>query len=109
MKPKLHLDVMITQEEDCWLAHCLQLDIVTTAKTLENVRTDIIGLIEAQISYAFEHDNLDNLFFQAPPEIWRKFTEPVKEIGYVEKEISIDIPLLEIQELCYGKAPAPAA
>ena len=109
MKPKLHFDVIITQEEDGWLAHCLQLDIVATAKTLEKVRTDIIDLIVAQVSYAFEHNNIDNLFFPAPPEVWRKFTETVDKIEYIEKEISLDIPLLEIQELCYGQAPAPAS
>ena len=109
MRPKLHLDIVITQEEDYWLAHCLQLDIVTTAETLERVKSDILDLIGVQISYAFEHNNLDNLFFPAPAEVWKKFTQPVDEIEYIEKEISLDIPLLEIQELCYGQAPTPAA
>lgn len=72
MKPKLHLDIMITREEGYWLAHCLQLDIVTTAETLEKVKTDMIDLIVAQVSYAFEHDNLDNLFLSAPAEVWKE-------------------------------------
>jgi hypothetical protein len=33
--------VLIKKEEDCYLAHCLELDLVTTAPTIEQVREDI--------------------------------------------------------------------
>jgi len=69
-KAEIRLDILIKKEEDFFLAHCLQFDIVTTADTLEEVRKDIIDLCRAHIEFSYEHDNLDYLFSPAPKEVW---------------------------------------
>ena len=66
-------NILIREEEDACIAHCLELDIVATSSTLESVEIDIMSLITAQIEYAFENDNLDNLYHPAPPEVWEEY------------------------------------
>jgi len=58
-----------------FIAHCLELDIVATAESVECVKADIMSLIKAQIEYAFLNDNLDHLFRPAPSEVWEEFYE----------------------------------
>jgi len=69
-----------------YVAHCLELDIVATA--------DNLSLIDAQISYAFGNDNLDNLFRPAPSKVWEEFyscEKPVEEIHPVKRFDKKDI------------------
>jgi hypothetical protein len=67
------LNIMIKKEGKEFIAHCLELDIVATAKTKKSVIDDMISLITAQIEYAFLNDNLAYLFRPAPSEIWEEF------------------------------------
>jgi hypothetical protein len=66
-------NILIREEDNLFVAHCLELDIVATAKTLDQVQKDIIDLIDTQVDYAFSNNNLENLFRSAPPEIWEIF------------------------------------
>ena len=66
--------ILIKDREDGkWIAHCLELDIVTVAPTFEEARIDILELIEAQIRYAAENDNWDYLYRDAPKEVWDEY------------------------------------
>lgn len=79
----IKFNILIKKEDDIYVAHCLELDIVATADNLDQVKDDIISLIDAQISYAFGNDNLANLFRPAPSEVWEEFyscEKPVEEI-----------------------------
>ncbi len=71
----LIFNVLIKEEEDCYMAHCLELDIVATAKSQEAVQSDVIDLIRAQVGYAFSNNNLDYLYHPAPSEVWKEFFE----------------------------------
>ena len=64
---------ILFKEEDTCIAHCLELDIVATSRTIECVEADIMSLITAQIEYAFENNNLENLYHPAPPEVWKEY------------------------------------
>jgi len=68
-------NILIKEEGGMYVAHCLELDIVATANTLKQVQSDIRDLIKAQVDYAFAHENLDNLYHPAPPEVWKEFYE----------------------------------
>jgi len=68
-----HILIKFDSEEKVWLAHCLELDIVTTAPEFEEAKKDILSLMEAQIGYAFTHDNVDNLYHSAPRSVWKEF------------------------------------
>lgn len=68
--------ILIKQSEEYgFVAHCLELDLVATADTLEAVKADILDVIAAQVHYAFANDNLEYLYHSAPPEVWRDFYE----------------------------------
>jgi hypothetical protein len=70
---EIAFNILFYTEDGCIVAHCLELDIVAAADTLEDVKKDIIGLICAQIDYAFSHDNIANLYHPAPPDVWQRF------------------------------------
>jgi hypothetical protein len=65
--------ILINEDDDLFVAHCLELDIVATGSTLIEAKTSIIDLIRAQLDYAFRNDNLDNLYRPAPREVWQEF------------------------------------
>jgi len=66
-------NVLIKKEDDIYMAHCLELDIVATGDTEDQVRKDIASLISTQVDYAFSNDNLENLYHPAPAEVWQEF------------------------------------
>jgi len=68
----MKFQVVIKKEEGLWVAHCLELDIVAANKNLASVKKEIGDLITAQVSYAFENDNVENLYRPAPAEVWEK-------------------------------------
>lgn len=71
--PDIRLDILIKREEDYYLAHCLQFDIVATADTVTDVKRNIIDLCTAHIRFSYENDNMDYLFSPAPAEIWKEY------------------------------------
>jgi len=101
----LHLDVVVYKEDDLFVAHCLQLDLVTTAKTIEQACCDIEDVIKTHITYAIENDNLENLLKPAPPEIWNLLlkTNIVAE-GSIKRwelpKMPPNVEHVEIQGLC---------
>ena len=66
-------NILIKKEDEMWMAHCLELDIVSVAETKEAVVAELKDLIIAQIEYAFQNDNLDNLYKAAPASVWKEF------------------------------------
>lgn len=69
----MSVNILIKREDGVFVAHCLELDIVTTGETFDQTNKDIVGLICAQVDYAFSNDNLENLFHPAPKEVWEEF------------------------------------
>lgn len=106
-------NILAKKEEDLWIAHCLELDIVSTAKTLRTVKKEILDLIITQIDYAFSNDNLENLYHPAPAEIWKEFYACKESI---EKKIRMKsefkdksfVPPWIIANTCFAKGEAIA-
>jgi hypothetical protein len=71
-KREVILQVLVSKTTRGYEAHCLQMDIVTEAETVERVMDDICDLIRAQYRYARDTDNLASVFVPAPPEEWQK-------------------------------------
>lgn len=100
-------NVLIKEEDDILVAHCLELDIVATADSLKQVKEDISSLIIAQIDYAFSNNNLEYLFHPAPQEVWSEFfplkgkaiKERHKIEPYFQKDVS-SIPPWIITNTC---------
>lgn len=69
----LHIDGVVYKEGQEFVAHALQLDLVVTAPTEEQAVRDLLDVIIAQVTDAFENDNLKYLFRSAPSEAWEKW------------------------------------
>lgn len=79
-------NILIKKVEDTYVAHCLELDIVSTSKDMDQVKNDLMDLIKVQVDYAFSNDNLDYLYHPAPPEVWKEFYACKQQI---EEKINI--------------------
>ncbi len=67
------VNVLLKKEDDLFVAHCLEFDIVAVAETEEQAKKDLKDLVVAQIEYAFANDNLENLFHPAPKSVWEEY------------------------------------
>ena len=66
-------NILIKKEDEVFVAHCMELDIVATGQSTDEASNDLIDLIIAQLRYAFANDNLDHLYRPAPQEVWQEF------------------------------------
>ena len=78
-KADIRLDILIKREEDYYLAHCLQFDLVATDDTLEGAKQAILDLCLAHIQFSAENDNLEYLFSPAPQEVWAEYLRLTKD------------------------------
>lgn len=113
MATSMTFNILVKKEDKMWIAHCLELDIVTTSKTLPTLKKEIIDLIITQIDYAFSNDNLENLYHPAPPEVWAEFYTCKESI---EKKIKMKsvfkdnsfVPPWIIANTCFAQERASA-
>ena len=63
--------VIIYQEEDYYVAHCLEFDLVAQGNSREESFQNLLDAVELQTQYALETGNPENLIQPAPPEFWR--------------------------------------
>jgi hypothetical protein len=75
------LQVLVSKTaEGGYEAHCLQMDIVTEAGSVEQAMDDICDLIRAQYRFGRDTKNLESVFVPAPAEDWQKLAH-AKPIG----------------------------
>lgn len=88
-------NILIKKEGPLYIAHCLELDIVATADNSDQAEKDILDLIDAQVDYAFTHNNLDYLYHPAPQEVWKEFFECKEQIekrNKIKSQFKDDFP-----------------
>ena len=68
----------VLREGEEWIAHCLDLDIVSIGPTADAAMDQLAEAVGAQLWYAREHDNFEHLFRPAPDEAWKKLGEILK-------------------------------
>ncbi|HUU26840.1 MAG TPA: hypothetical protein VM123_03435 [archaeon] len=61
------------QEQQVWITHCLELDLVASSNVKKQAKEEIIDVIKAHVKYAFENNNIEYLFSPAPQEIWDEY------------------------------------
>lgn len=82
-------NILMKKEDEVFVAHCMELDIVATGSSADETAQDMIDLIIAQLKYAFGNDNLDHLYRPAQPEVWREFYLCRESVE--EKEITLPL------------------
>lgn len=69
----LSFNVLVERQEDgSFLAHCAELDLVAEAGSKNEACAELLNVIDVQIRTCLENDNLENLYFPAPREVWQK-------------------------------------
>jgi len=87
--------ILIKKEDDLWVAHCLELDLVANAPSQEQVQEEIANVIIAQVRYCLVHDNMDCLFRRAPEDVWEEYNACSQQDSpklIIKKEVAIPAP-----------------
>ncbi|MGO9116237.1 MAG: hypothetical protein ACLQPD_01350 [Desulfomonilaceae bacterium] len=108
---KFSFRVLIKEEPDAWVAHCLELNLVAVADTIEQVETDMVDIIIAHVRYALENDNVAYMSHPAPAEVWKDFFKcsDREATSYTMPETMLDetwsmIPIIETNKCFYRQA-----
>ncbi|OFX16291.1 MAG: hypothetical protein A2Z18_05560 [Armatimonadetes bacterium RBG_16_58_9] len=69
----LRFNVLVESQEDgSYSAHCVELDLVAEGRSSQEACAELLNVIDVQIRTCLQNDNLENLFFPAPKEVWEK-------------------------------------
>lgn len=77
-EPSLTIHVLLYKEDDEWVGHCLEMDLVTCGSSSNEVEKDIIDLIVSHVNFAVENDNLKNVFKPAPDKYWAMLADATR-------------------------------
>jgi hypothetical protein len=82
-----------------FIAHCLETGSVVTADDRETVVLMMKELLEDEISFAINHENLRNLFSSpAPLDVWKKFTQASAHKAPQKIKLNIQIEEINLNE-----------
>jgi hypothetical protein len=71
---ELFLRVLGYKENDSWMAHCLEMDLVGSGRTFQEALRELSDLIDAQICFSIFKGNPSLLYHPAPPELIETYT-----------------------------------
>jgi hypothetical protein len=74
-KFRLDLRFVVYREDDVWLAHCLELDIVAEGASANEALRDALRLCAVQFEFAVEQGDISSAFRAAPPEFWAMYAK----------------------------------
>jgi predicted RNase H-like HicB family nuclease len=71
--------ILSKPQDGMWVAHCMELDVVAVAPSMEEAEEDLESIIKAQIEYCINNNNMENLFRSAPQELWDEYLRASKK------------------------------
>lgn len=72
---RIPIRVVFYREDDLWIAHCLEFDLLGHGRTIEEAFETLNQAIAIQFEDSVEHSNPDNLFTPAEGKYFRMFAE----------------------------------
>ena len=72
---EIHLDVLFTKEEGEWCAIALDMSLRGYGKSREDALDDLLDAVHAQVTFALEHDTLDNIFIPADQKYFERYNQ----------------------------------
>ena len=94
--------ILIEKEDDMFVAHSLEFDLVTDGYTEEEVKRGIIDALVSQVDFCIENSNIDKIIRPAPEKEWQKFYA-----GDQKKRLSYTMDWKESTKTAEKKIPAP--
>ncbi len=80
LKLELNLNVLGIQEDDAsWCAIALEMSLMGYGETFEKALEDLYDAIVTQVTFAVQHDTLDNIFIPAEPQYFTMYAEAKRE------------------------------
>lgn len=73
------------------VAHCLDLDLVTSGDTLDQAEDRLNAVVIAQIEGCYSSGNFAQLRFKAPAEYWQTLSD-ARELDKSHLEIEVPLP-----------------
>jgi len=78
------------------VAHCLDLDLVTSGQNLEQAEARLNGVVLEQIASCYTSGNFAQLWFKAPNEYWTALSDAT-ELKRAHLEVEIPPVVLPVQ------------
>jgi hypothetical protein len=84
--------VLIEPREGVYVAHCLEMGLVATANSQEDLPSIMQKMIVRQLEFAISNGNPQDIYHAAPQEVWERFKnaaekEQVNELDQIERRI----------------------
>jgi predicted RNase H-like HicB family nuclease len=97
MKRKLRIPLRIVfyREEDTWIAHCLEFNLLGDGKTQAEALAQLSEAIQLQAAASIEYDNPRNLFSPADGKFFGMFAAGEAAL---HGELHLNIETIEIEE-----------
>ena len=86
---RIPLRVVFYREDEEWVAHCLEFDVLGSGTSRQAALDDLEECIDIQIEFSVEHNNPANLFRPAPGEYHQMFA---RGRDVAEGELQIRFP-----------------
>ena len=79
MELALTINVLGIREDDAWCAIALEMSLRGYGQTFDEALDELNRAVEAQISFAVQHDNVDQVFIPAEPHYFKLYADLKRE------------------------------
>ncbi|MDE0179485.1 MAG: hypothetical protein OXP36_12935 [Gammaproteobacteria bacterium] len=79
MELALTINVLGIREDDAWCAIALEMSLRGYGETFDEALDELHRAVEAQISFAVQHDNVDQVFIPAEPHYFKLYADLKRE------------------------------
>ncbi len=90
------LHYLFSHSEDKVIGHCLDLDLVTSGRTIGDAEDRLNAVVLAQIGTCYVGGNFAQLRFRAPSEYWTALSE-AKDLGRTHLEVEVPPVVLPVK------------
>lgn len=73
------INVLGVREDDAWCAIALEMSLRGYGERFDEALDDLRSAVEAQISFAVQHDNVDQVFIPAEPHYFKLYADLKRE------------------------------
>ncbi len=88
---RIPLRIVFYQQDETWVAHCLEFDLMGDGPRREDALTSLNDAIATQLSWSLEQNDIKRLFSPAPEEILEMFATG-EDISAGEIAVSMMVP-----------------
>lgn len=96
---RLDFQVLMYREDEFWIAHCLETDLVGEGATADEAVRTLVDISNVQVQAAIESGDLASIFSPAPPELWRLFATALDSPSVVKPNGNLPLNRLSVRQL----------